>query len=357
MTSRPKIYHWLRPLSFLYGLGVRARNRAFDCGWIKQESFGVPTICVGNLAVGGTGKTPHTELLVRLLQPHYKVAVLSRGYRRQTHGYHVATPADTAATIGDEPFQMFSKFRNLTVAVDEDRREGIRRLMAEEKPDAVILDDAFQHRYVKPGLSLLLTTYQRPYYADCLLPAGRLREPVSGMLRASIIIVTKCPPSLTPIEQNLLRKKLQLRPYQELYLTSFSYGKPYPLQPHKKNRWNNPPAILLLSGIAHPDQLLRHAQTLCSRVESLTFADHHAFSDADIQHLNNRWRQLPAGSIVLTTEKDAARLRAYKLTDKALLRAIWIQPVSVCFIDGREEHFTQNILNYVAENTRNQTMD
>lgn len=134
MTSRPKIYHWLRPLSFLYGLGVRARNRAFDCGWLKQESFGVPTICVGNLAVGGTGKTPHTELLVRLLQPHYKVAVLSRGYRRQTHGYHVATPADTAATIGDEPFQMFSKFRNLTVAVDEDRREGIRRLMAEENP-------------------------------------------------------------------------------------------------------------------------------------------------------------------------------------------------------------------------------
>lgn len=314
---------------------MRARNRAFDCGWLKQEPFGVPTICVGNLAVGGTGKTPHTELLVRLLQPHYKVAVLSRGYRRQTRGYHVATPADTAATIGDEPFQMFSKFRNLTVAVDEDRREGIRRLMAEEKPDAVILDDAFQHRYVKPGLSLLLTTYQRPYYADCLLPAGRLREPVSGMLRASIIIVTKCPPSLTPIEQNLLRKNCSYA-LPGAVSHQFQLREALSATASQKNRWNNPPAILLLSGIAHPDQLLRHAQTLCSRVESLTFADHHAFSDADIQHLNNRWRQLPAGSIVLTTEKDAARLRAYKLTDKALLRAIWIQPVSVCFIDGRK---------------------
>lgn len=317
----------------------------------------MPTICVGNLAVGGTGKTPHTELLIRLLQPHYKVAVLSRGYRRQTHGYHVATPADTATAIGDEPFQMFSKFKDLTVAVDEDRREGIRRLMAEEKPDVVILDDAFQHRYVKPGMSLLLTTYQRPYYADCLLPAGRLREPTSGMLRASAIVVTKCPPHLSPIEENLLRKKLRLRPYQELYLTSFRYGTPYPLLSSNGRHWTPPPAILLLSGIAHPDQLLSHARQMCSRVESLTFADHHAFSDTDVQRLNQQWRQMPAGTLILTTEKDAARLRALKLADKSLLRAIWIQPVSVCFIDGREEIFTQNILNYVAKNTRNQTMD
>lgn len=349
---------WLRLPAALYGLAVRARNLAFDRGWLPQEQFRTPVISVGNLAVGGTGKTPHTELLIRLLQPHARVAVLSRGYRRRTRGYREATPADTAATLGDEPYQMYHKFPELTVAVCADRREGIRRLEAGVKPDVIVLDDAFQHRYVKPGLSLLLTTYDRPYTADCLLPAGRLREPATSSRRADAVVVTKCPTALSATDCARLRQQLRLQPGQHLYFTTYRYGAPYPLLTAlRSGEWAAPPALLVVAGIAHPQGLLHHAATLAPRTRALTFADHHAFSQTDVERLWRLWRSLPPGALILTTEKDAARLRALSVPPalNGLLDAIWVQPIEVCFVgqDGSDPHFQQFILDYVTRNSPN----
>ena len=215
-----KIHHWLYPLSWLYGIGVCLRNKLFDWGWLRSKSFDIPVICVGNLAVGGTGKTPHTEYLIRLLQNEgINVAALSRGYKRKSKGYILATAESSAGKIGDEPYQIKSKFPDIRVAVDEDRCHGIEQLLKLKNPavDAVLLDDAFQHRRVKAGLNILLTDFHRLLCDDVLLPAGRLREPAGGKNRAQIVIVTKCPDNIKPIDFNIITKRLHLYPYPVSY--------------------------------------------------------------------------------------------------------------------------------------------
>ena len=219
-----KINEWLLPLSWLYGLGVRLRNFCFDVGLLKSHSFDIPVISVGNITVGGTGKTPHVEYLVSLLRKHASVAVLSRGYKRKSHGFIIADSSATARLIGDEPMQMKKKFGDITVAVDRDRVNGIRRLTdgkTVKDIDVVLLDDAFQHRYVKPGINILLVDYHRLIIYDKLLPAGRLREPLNGKNRADIVIVTKCPKDLKPMEFRVITKAMNLFPYQHLYFTTF----------------------------------------------------------------------------------------------------------------------------------------
>lgn len=227
-----RINKWLLPLSWLYGLAVRVRNALFDLGVLKSESFDVPVISVGNITVGGTGKTPHVEYLIDLLRHKCRVAVLSRGYKRKTRGYVVADSTATARTIGDEPYQMKHKFPDVTVAVDRDRRHGIRRLTEDKSADGidvVLLDDAFQHRYVKPGINILLVDYHRLIIYDKLLPAGRLREQLSGKNRADIVIITKCPADLKPMEFRVITKAMDLYPYQHLYFTRLDYGELHPL--------------------------------------------------------------------------------------------------------------------------------
>ena len=226
-----KIHKWLYPVSWIYGAVVVMRNKLFDWGIFRSKSFDVPVICVGNLAVGGTGKTPHTEYLIKLLRDKYQVAVLSRGYKRRTKGYVLATPQCTAKTIGDEPYQMYTKFSSVTLAVDEKRCHGIEKLLKLKEPstDVILLDDAFQHRHVKAGLNILLTDYHRLFCDDTLLPAGRLREPVSGKNRAQIVIVTKCPQDIKPIDYNIITKRLNLYPYQRLFFSSFRYGNLQPV--------------------------------------------------------------------------------------------------------------------------------
>ena len=202
-----KIYHWLYPLSWLYGIGVCLRNKLFDWGWLRSKSFDVPVICVGNLAVGGTGKTPHTEYLIKLLQKNgVNVATLSRGYKRKSRGYVLADDKSNVRQIGDEPYQIKNKFPNARVAVDENRCHGIEQLLKLGNPtvEAIILDDAFQHRHVKAGLNILLTDFHRLLCDDALLPAGRLREPSSGKNRAQMVIVTKCPDDIKPIDFNTI---------------------------------------------------------------------------------------------------------------------------------------------------------
>ena len=227
-----KINKWLYPVSWLYGTGVWLRNKLFDWGIYKERKFDVPIISVGNITVGGTGKTPHTEYLIRLLQKDYKVAVLSRGYKRKSKGFVLAGPDTSVQMIGDEPFQMKQKFPDIYMAVDRNRCHGIEQLCNSHiapGTEVIILDDAFQHRYVKPGMNILLVDYHRLICEDALLPAGRMREPENGKSRAHIVIVTKCPKDITPMDLRVLSKQMELYPYQQLYFTTLAYGKLHPL--------------------------------------------------------------------------------------------------------------------------------
>ena len=227
-----KINKWLYPVSWIYGTGVWLRNKLFDWGIYKERKFDIPVISVGNITVGGTGKTPHTEYLIRLLQKDYKVAVLSRGYKRKSKGFVLARPDTSVQMIGDEPFQMKQKFPDIHMAVDRDRCHGIEQLCNSHiapGTEVIILDDAFQHRYVKPGINILLVDYHRLICEDTLLPAGRMREPENGKSRAHIVIVTKCPKDITPMDLRVLSKQMELYPYQQLYFTTLTYGKLHPL--------------------------------------------------------------------------------------------------------------------------------
>ena len=354
-----KINKWLLPLSWLYGLGVRVRNVLFDIGVLKSESFAVPVISVGNITVGGTGKTPHVEYLIGLLRGKCGVAVLSRGYKRKTRGFVVADSKATALTVGDEPYQMKRKFPDVTVAVDRNRRNGIRQLTEGEqgrKVDVVLLDDAFQHRYVKPGVNILLVDYHRLIIYDELLPAGRLREQLSGKDRADIVIVTKCPPDLKPMEFRVITKAMNLFPYQQLYFTRLDYA---PLRPvfkgeaRRREALDKADNVLLLTGIASPRQMMVDLRPQCREMVPLTFADHHAFTPADAERINSQFAALPKPRLIVTTEKDAARLYGLDGLADEVRRAIYVQPVAIKFMLDQEEKFNENIIGYVRKNSRN----
>ncbi|MBF1073980.1 MAG: tetraacyldisaccharide 4'-kinase, partial [Prevotellaceae bacterium] len=266
-----KINRWLLPLSWLYGLAVSLRNELFALGILKERSFSIPVISVGNITVGGSGKTPHVEYLIRLLQDYIKVGVLSRGYKRKSHGYVLADDNSTMRDLGDEPYQIKQKFHDIYVAVDKNRCNGITRLThdkATSNVGVILLDDAFQHRYVKPGLNILLVDYHRLIIYDRLLPAGRLREPLNGKQRADIVIITKCPRDLKPMEFRILTKAMDLFPYQQLFFTTIDYGTPQALFSDKTtslNKYN----VLLVTGIASPEQMENDMKHKCRSLTSL----------------------------------------------------------------------------------------
>lgn len=358
-----KINHWLRPLSWLYGAAVRLRNLLFDEGVLKQRQFDVPTISVGNITVGGTGKTPHVEYLVGLLHDKLKVAVLSRGYKRKSRGYVLATEATTMEDIGDEPCQMKQKFPDVNVAVSADRCEGIERLTTDPQTadtGVVILDDAFQHRYVKPGINILLTDYHRLFIYDELLPAGRLREPKSGKNRADVVIVTKCPQNLKAIDFRVLTKAIDLFPYQELYFTTLEYGDPVPLFADEAEPINYKGIrqchALLVTGIASPRQMEIDLEPKCKTVESMSFADHHQFTPHDAEAINRRFDSLSPGKVVLTTEKDAVRLRHTEGLSKKVRQHLYVLPIKVRFLLDGEEKFNQKILSYVRKDSADSSL-
>lgn len=359
-----KIHYWLYPLAWLYGMGVGLRNKLFDWGWLRSKSFDVPVICVGNLAVGGTGKTPHTEYLIKLLlNEKLQVATLSRGYKRKSKGYVLAGPQSDARQIGDEPYQMKKKFPGIRVAVDEDRCHGIGQLLKQDNPtvEVVLLDDAFQHRYVKAGLNILLTDYHRLLCEDALLPAGRLREPASGKNRAQIVIVTKCPESIKPIDFNIIAKRLHLFPYQQLYFSRFCYGRLMPLFPEKAEQRCSGLAgdeeVLLVTGIASPAPLAQEVEAHASCVELLAFDDHHDFSPKDLQLMEERFSTLREGKrLIITTEKDAARLKSHPAWNEALKPYVYVLPVEIEFLQNQQYIFNQNIIGYVRKNSRNSSL-
>ena len=341
----------------MYNLIMSIRNFLFDKGWgLKQQAFDVPLISVGNLSMGGTGKTPHTEYLVKLLQQSSKdVAVLSRGYGRATKGFRLATDASTASEIGDEPRQIKQKFPTCTIAVCEKRVVGMQQLIAKRQEEGkttdnwvVVLDDAFQHRYIKPGFSILLTDYARPYYTDRVLPWGRLRESAEGAQRADIIIVTKCPKHLSPTEAEKIRMKLAPLPTQQVFFTCFDYGSPYVVETNEATEL--PQDALVLTGIAKPLPLYAYLEAHGVEIKSLAFPDHHAFTPADAAKINAAFASLHHGAKVITTEKDAVRLRLLPTLSEAVKANLLVQPIEVKFLFGDAEKFHTKIYNYVDAN-------
>lgn len=356
-----KINKWLYPVSWLYGTGVWLRNKLFDWGVYKERHFDIPVISVGNITVGGTGKTPHTEYLIRLLQKDYKVAVLSRGYKRKSKGFVLAKPDTPVQKIGDEPFQMKQKFPDIYMAVDRNRCHGIEQLSdghTAPGTEVVILDDAFQHRYVKPGMNILLVDYHRLLCEDKLLPAGRMREPETGKSRAHIVIVTKCPEDITPMDLRVLSKKMGLYPYQQLYFTTLVYGNLHPLFADTAERplanIGKEEYILLVTGIASPAKMIKDLSSYNEHIDSLAFSDHHDFTAKDMELIKKRFMNLPEGKrMMITTEKDAVRLATHPLLDAAMKPYIYVLPIEVSFLQEQQEVFNSNITDYVRKDSRN----
>lgn len=359
-----KIRHWLRPVSWLYGLGVWLRNKLFDWGYLRSKSFDIPVLCIGNLTVGGTGKTPHTEYLLNLLHKEkYRIAVLSRGYKRRTKGFLLADENTGVEAIGDEPYQIKEKFPEVTVAVDEDRCHGIEQLLhadTESPIDAILLDDAFQHRYVKAGLNILLTDYHRLFCDDKLLPAGLLRESISGKNRAHIVIVTKCPEDIKPIDFNIITKRLKLFPYQQLYFSSLRYGNLVPVfggQRRTLASLREEEHILLLTGIASPAPLEHKVRSYTRHIHTYSFADHHHFTDKDLLTLKQRFDALDGKArLIITTEKDAARLRHHPMLNESLKPYIYVLPIEIEILQNQQHIFNQNIIGYVRTHSRNSSL-
>lgn len=352
-----KINEWLTPLSWLYGLGVKLRNLLFDMDLRKSRSFKTPVISIGNITVGGTGKTPHVEYLVRLLKDRQRVAVLSRGYKRKSSGFLVADGTTTMRDIGDEPYQMYLKYPQVTIAVDKRRVHGINLLTNNDSKksniDVVLLDDAFQHRQVKPGINILLVDYHRLIIYDKLLPAGRLREPLKGKNRADIVIVTKCPKDLKPMAFRVITKAMDLYPYQQLYFSTLDYEAPKPVfKDAKALKELNDQNVLLLTGIASPRQLKEDLTPQVKSITPLTFADHHNFSQRDVRLLNDTFADMPSPKCIITTEKDAARLLSTEGLSDDVRRHLYQLPVRISFLLDQQESFDQHIIDYVQKNAR-----
>ena len=341
----------LYPFALIYGLIVGFRNKLFDWGILCEQTFDVPVISVGNLAVGGTGKTPHVEFLISFLKDKYRVAVLSRGYKRQTKGFVLADNNSTAQSIGDEPFQIKQKFPEITVAVDKNRRRSIQTLLGfknltrlkEGLKEVILLDDAFQHRYVKPVISILLTDYNCLYTRDYLLPAGRLRESRRGAKRADIVIVTKCPPNVDFLK---IEKELRLQKRQKLYFSTFRYNEIKPVFGCRDaiNRVSTTKTVLLLTGIVSPKPLYEHLMQHAKNIVSMAYPDHHDFSQKDIENISKTFAEIEGEKIIITTEKDAARLVGNPHLSEEMKKFIYSIGIEVEILQNKENELNNKIL-------------
>ncbi|OWY22361.1 tetraacyldisaccharide 4'-kinase [Sphingobacteriales bacterium UPWRP_1] len=336
MNNRPLIRLLLLPLSALYAGIVLLRNKLYDWGVFSAVSFKIPVISVGNLSAGGTGKTPHIEYLVQHLRSGRRIATLSRGYKRQTKGFIIAGKHSNALQIGDEPMQLKTKFPDVTVAVGENRAAAIGQLLRQQPPpEAILLDDAFQHRKVNPLLSILLTDYHCLFTQDLPLPAGRLREPACGYRRADIIVVTKCPPQLTAQQQQAIKIQINPLPHQIVLFSHLSYGNPYLIaNPARQTLLTRQTAVLLVCAIANTKPLLQYVQAHAGYTETLFFADHHYFTPANLQEVTKRFDNMQAeDKIILTTEKDAMRWLLLKTETQYHNLPIYCLPVNVVFFE------------------------
>ncbi|MCF8231496.1 MAG: tetraacyldisaccharide 4'-kinase [Bacteroidales bacterium] len=346
------------PFTLIYGIIVLLRNKFFDWGILRSKKFDIPVISVGNLSVGGSGKSPHVEYLIRLLKKEYNIATLSRGYRRKTKGFRIVKQQATAREVGDEPCQFKHKFREITVAVDEKRRRGIEKIkQLDPYVEVILLDDAFQHRYVKPGLSILVTDFHNPYPEDFLMPSGRLREQAWGAKRADIIIVSKTPNVLSPITKRRFYHEINPLPHQLLLFTYVKYGMLRKV--FESNSEDKIPqsfnSILMVTGIANPYPLEEHLREKCYDLEKFSYPDHHKFSKSDLKKIKKAYDNIfSPKKAIITTEKDAARLRSTIGIELLKDLPLYLIPVEVAFHKGQKQKFDRKVLNYVRENQGNQ---
>ncbi len=353
----------LYPLSVIYGIVVYIRNFMYDYNFFKSHEFEIPVISIGNITVGGTGKTPHTEYLVELMKKHVNVATLSRGYKRKTKGFMLVQSESAVQDVGDEPLQIKKKYPEATVAVDEKRVHGINRLLSnkENSPDVILLDDAYQHRQVKAGINILLIDYNRPIDKDRLLPLGRLRERIYQQRRANVIIYTKCPDEITPITRRIIMKDVNLRPYQSLYFTTMEYAEAVPVFPDQAaenpNLKENRVSSILLSGIANPEQFRKYLSSTSKIVDEIVFNDHHEFTSKDWRLIettyNKHGKKAP---FILTTEKDAMRLQVENTLSDDVKSRIFFIPVKIKFLESEGKSFNKKIVGYVKDNRSNREL-
>lgn len=346
----------LFPVSLLYGVGMMLRNWLFSCGCLPSRKFETPVIVIGNLSYGGTGKTPHIEYLINLLRDRFLVATLSRGYGRSSKGFVLASKRSAYKYIGDEPLQFAKKYEEIKVAVDENRVKGIELLQNKFlNLDVILLDDAFQHRHVHPGLSILLTDFHKLYPDDFVLPSGTLREFPCGANRADIIIVTKTPKVFSPITRRRILGELKPRPNQQVFFSYIQYCAPIavtpssiPVSPYSSTM------ILLFSGIANDYPIREHLRRYCRELEVMKFPDHHPYSLDDFKKIKTAFDDLPSRKkVIFTTEKDLMRIKTPELSNFIKLLPLFYLPITIEFHGEDKNQFDQTILNYVEKNSRN----
>ena len=350
----------LSPFAFLYSFAVGVRNLLFDFKILPAKKYDIPVICVGNISVGGTGKTPFTEYLIALLQKQVRIAVLSRGYKRHTNGFLAVETKHTALEVGDEACQIMQKFPNILVAVDGNRRRGISRILSlpeDKRPDVILLDDAMQHRYVMPSLTIMLTDYHHMYYDDKALPAGDLRESRRGAYRADMIVVTKCPEAIKPTDMRIVQKMMVLNAHQRLYFTKIKYHPLEALYPSfakctcSLKEMEEDTQILLVTGIANPHPFIDTIKSQCNRMTTRIFPDHHGFTLADIQGLQLEFQKMTAKKKrIITTEKDAMRLKTLAYLPAEWKPVLYYLPMSVQFLFDQEYDFCKQIFNHIHSN-------
>lgn len=339
--------YFLFPFSLIYGAVIMFRNYLFDKKILRSSSFNFPLICVGNLAVGGTGKTPMTEYLIEIFQEKYETATLSRGYKRKTKGFAIANAQTTALEIGDEPMQFHEKFPKVTVAVGEERFEAIPQILHERpKTEVIILDDAFQHRSVKAGLNILLTEYKNLYTRDFMMPAGDLRDVKRSSKRAEIIIVTKCKTGIDENEKETITNELNLLPQQQLFFSEILYAEPYHIFNKKIFHINTSSDLLLIAGIANPKPMQTFLAEHVHSFDMLHYPDHHIFSSTDLKDILKQFDKIKSSNkLILTTEKDAVRLKKF---EKELADfPIYALPIKMNILFNEGEVFNEQVLNFV----------
>jgi tetraacyldisaccharide 4'-kinase len=335
----------------LVGGYIYLRNLMYDKGFFKSAAFNLPLICIGNLSVGGTGKSPMTEYLLRLLADKYPIAVLSRGYKRKSKGYLLAQPGSTALELGDEPMQFHKKFPRVAIAVGEERIEAIPQLL-QDRPDTkvVILDDAFQHRAIKAGFNIVLTDYANPYWYDTYLPTGDLRDNRSSAKRADVIIVTKCPEDLVEEKKKACIKNISPDSTQQVYFTTIEYGRPYHIHHYTPFHLHKEVEIILVCGIANPLPLKKQIEAHAGAYFETTFDDHHIFSIDDWKDIVEKFNRLDSpNKIILTTEKDAVRLE--KFGDILKDYPVFVMPIKHRFLFGEAQQFEQRIIDFIKHFT------
>ena len=330
------------------------RNRLFDAGFLTAYIPAIPTICIGNISVGGTGKTPHTEYLVRLLKEKWNIAVLSRGYGRKSKGYILADTSTPMPVIGDEPFQIKSKFNDIEVAVCEKRAIGIERITTDKKDcNVILLDDSFQHRHVKAGLNILLIDSSRPIWQDCILPFGRMRESANGIKRADIVVITKCN-GLDSEQKAWCRNYIKRHKDIPVFFSSMRYGEINPLFNQKQKEIAAGMDVLLVTGIARPEPLKKEIERRGAVVKLMRYADHHNFTASDLADIEQQYKSIDScNKMIITTEKDATRLLQHPDTPQMVKENIHVLPIEVEFLDNETDVFNKIILDYVTENSRN----